>query len=91
MNSENSIFAHYLLVNLKIKKMSDLLTRIKCPMGCENSIFTETTKMISRGNGNLLLEGVEAAPIKVKSYTCKCCGNTFEIQESGRKDGKMFL
>ncbi len=60
--------------------MNDLLTRVKCPMGCTNSIFTERTKTVTNPNANLLLEGVNS--IKVKVYTCQCCGNAFEIQES---------
>ena len=73
--------------------MKDLLTRVKCPMGCQNSIFTERTKVVSNPNTNLLQEtGTIPAVQRVKVYTCQCCGKSFEMSESqGRSDGKMIL
>lgn len=58
--------------------MSDLINRIKCPMGCSNAIFTETTKVIKEGKNPLLLEGANTV---VKVYKCQCCGNTFEMKQ----------
>lgn len=67
--------------------MSELIQRVKCPMGCVNSIFTEQTKIINEGNNDLLLEGQPTPQRKIKIYTCQCCGNIFEMQDrnsSGR-------
>lgn len=69
--------------------MSELLTKIQCPHGCQNAIFTETTKFI-RHNSNLLLES-DPNPIKVKVYTCRCCGSTFEMQENKGRDSKLLI
>ena len=58
--------------------MNELLNRVQCPMGCKNSLFTETTKVIKEGKIPLLLEGANTV---VKVYTCQCCGNTFEMKQ----------
>lgn len=72
--------------------MSDLLQRIKCPMGCSNSVFSESTKIIKENLNNLLLESGKSNSIKIKSYTCHCCGNSFEIRETtSNKNGKYIL
>ena len=60
-----------------------LIERKKCPNGCENSTLNESVKYINNPNSNLLLETASSvgSKIKVKSYTCSCCGVVFEIQE----------
>ena len=68
--------------------MSELLLRVKCPMGCENSTITEMVKTIKLPNSNLLLE---EGSQKIKVYTCQCCGKTFEINESPAPNGRMIL
>lgn len=60
--------------------MSDLINRITCPMGCQNALFTETTKIINEGNNSLLLEN--NGKTIIKSYTCQCCGNKFEMKQN---------
>lgn len=72
--------------------MSELLNRVKCPMGCNNANITETTKVISNPNSNLLLENPkEGNVMRVKVYTCHCCGNTFEMQNRLFGDGRVIL
>lgn len=67
--------------------MQDLISRVKCPMGCQNSTITERVKHVKAPNSDLLLEGVQT----VKVYTCQCCGNTFEITERTTPNGKLLL
>jgi len=69
--------------------MSDLINRIKCPMGCNNAIFTETTKIINEGKSPLLLEGNSPKTI-IKVYKCQCCGNVFEMKQANTS-GKVIL
>lgn len=73
--------------------MSELISRVKCPMGCQNSMFTERVKLVTNPNSNLLQEtGIQAPSVKVKVYTCQCCGQTFEMTESILKsNGKQIL
>lgn len=66
--------------------MNELLTRVKCPMGCANSLFTETTKIIKESDNSLLLESGKNSKSIIKSYTCQCCGNTFEMKQSSGKN-----
>ncbi len=66
--------------------MNELLTRIKCPMGCQNSIFTESTKIVQKSSNSLLLESEKENKVIIKVYTCQCCGNTFEMVQSDRKN-----
>ena len=61
--------------------MSDLINRITCPMGCNNSLFTETTKIVNENKTPLLLESDRNQKIIIKTYTCNCCGNTFEMKK----------
>lgn len=70
-----------------------LINKINCPKGCKNSIFMESTRTLNEGNSNLLLEGGHpSAPIVIKSYTCQCCGASFEMrQENTLKAGRMIL
>jgi hypothetical protein len=63
---------------------------MKCPYGCESPVFTESIKTVSMAPSNLLLEGqTEPVSETVKSYSCNCCGNTFETKE--KSDGKIVL
>ncbi len=66
--------------------MNDLLTRVKCPMGCSNSLFTETTKIIKKSSNSLLLESGKESKSVIKVYTCQCCGNTFEMKQNSGKN-----
>lgn len=66
--------------------MSDLIQRVSCPIGCKNSIITETVKVISKKANNLLVETSTSPSVRIKVYTCQCCGNTFEMaQHPGKK------
>jgi len=73
--------------------MNELISRVTCPMGCQNSMFTERTKLVTNPNSNLLQEtGLQAPSLKIKVYTCQCCGKSFEMAESvSRPDGKRIL
>ena len=67
-----------------------LITKMKCPYGCESPVFTESVKTMQAVPSNLLLEtGAQPVTECVKVYTCNCCGNTFETKEKG--DGRMVL
>ncbi len=66
--------------------MNELLTRVKCPMGCSNSMFTESTKIIKESGNPLLLESGKEKKSVIKIYTCQCCGNTFEMRQPGGKN-----
>lgn len=71
-----------------------LINKINCPRGCKNSIFMESTKTLNEGSSNLLLEGGGSgkSPVIIKSYTCQCCGVSFEMrQENTLKAGRMIL
>jgi len=56
-----------------------LLSKVVCPMGCKNAMFSERTKTIQANSNNLLLETGLLSSTKVKVYTCNCCGNSFEM------------
>lgn len=66
--------------------MSELINRIKCPMGCSNSLFTESTKVITENSDPLLLESGKQSKAIIKTYTCHCCGNTFEMKQQNQGD-----
>lgn len=70
-----------------------LINKINCPRGCKNSMFMESTKVLNEGNSNLLLEGGGIhGSVVVKSYTCQCCGTSFDMrQENTLKAGRMIL
>lgn len=67
--------------------MSELISKINCPNGCVNPIFTESVKTIVENNVRLLNESSNNHPQtkKVKIYSCSCCGNTFEIYQNPGK------
>ena len=65
--------------------MSELINKIKCPMGCSSSTFSESTKTINESKDSLLLEGNNSSSKTVKSYTCHCCGNTFDMTKKSDK------
>ncbi len=70
--------------------MRELLTRVKCPVGCENPIFTESVRIVMEENNNLLQEGKRPATKRIKTYTCHCCGNSFDLFENN-SSGRMVL
>lgn len=66
-----------------------LISKIRCPYGCNNSIFGESTKTIVADNSNLLLDSQKQNTQQahtVKTYTCQCCGNSFDtpLKENNR-------
>lgn len=64
--------------------MSDLINKINCPNGCQNPIFTESTKIIKENSYQLLNESQNQSQNvkKLKIYSCNCCGLTFEIHQN---------
>lgn len=66
--------------------MSELINKINCPNGCNNPIFTESTKTIVENSVTLLNEGPNYQPKvkKIKVYNCNCCGSTFEVYQSNK-------
>lgn len=68
--------------------MNELITKMRCPMGCVNPIFTQSTRIVQE-NSNLILEG--ATTVKINSYTCQCCGSKFDLRESKSSNGRMIL
>jgi len=66
--------------------MNELINRVQCPMGCSNSLFTETTKVLNENSNSLLLEGERPKKTIIKVYTCHCCGNVFEMKQQNQSD-----
>jgi hypothetical protein len=73
--------------------MNELISKVRCPKGCQNSRLSERTKTVTNPSSNLLQEaGVESPSVKVKVYTCQCCGQSFEMSESNSVPaGKQIL
>ena len=71
--------------------MSDLINRVKCPMGCATGMISEQVKVINESPSNMLLEGQpQNKQLRIKVYTCHCCGNVFEMQQRN-VDGRFIL
>ena len=64
--------------------MSELINKVNCPNGCQNPIFTESTKVIVENPYELLNESANQPKnmIKTKVYSCTCCGTKFEIHQN---------
>ncbi len=68
-----------------------LIEKLICPKGCEKSNFTVDENVINENTNNLSLEGGRSNRSrrinkkKSTSYTCNCCGTTFEIKENESK------
>ena len=70
-----------------------LVKKMKCPHGCEESNFLESTKTVIDPNAKLLLDSNSQqgnVSKNIKVYTCNCCHNSFEIPETN-SNGKMVL
>jgi len=71
-----------------------LIERIKCPHGCDNATFLESTRYVKSSQSNLLQEasyGPSNANKKIKSYTCNCCNSTFEIHENDNSNNNKSM
>ena len=56
-----------------------ILQSMKCPYGCEKPSFNESVRTEKQLNENLLQEGVVLPPKRIKTYTCTCCGGSFDV------------
>lgn len=69
-----------------------LIERVTCPYGCANSVMLESTKTITTGTSNLLLDSVKSqtpTTETVKVYSCSCCGRGFESHQPAT--GKIVI
>ncbi len=61
-----------------------LIEKVSCPYGCVNSVMSESTRRVTTGKSNLLLDSSKSeSPITeiVKVYSCNCCGRSFESHQ----------